>query len=143
MLALPDDERQQYSFLCQGQGLVHHPLAMATVDPAVVDLDFNNAPPDRFHGVVDMVDDLLAVVRKGLKKDELAEVCTANHVPCMGAPAQRVAYASQLKQHMRSICEPDPGPQVLKRRFREAPRCDVYDKLKAGIFNIRRVCAWG
>jgi len=34
-------------------------------------------------------------------------------------------------------------PQVLKDRFREAPRCDVYDRLKAGIFNIHKVCAWG
>ena len=35
------------------------------------------------------------------------------------------------------------GLQVLKERFAQAPRCDVYDRLKAGIFNIQRVCAWG
>jgi len=32
---------------------------------------------------------------------------------------------------------------VLKERFAQAPRCDVYDRLKAGIFNIQRVCGWG
>ena len=78
MLALPDDRRQEYSFLCQGPTLFHGPLAIATVDPEVVDLDFNNAPPDRFHGVVDMVDDLLKVVREQLKKADLGEVCPAH-----------------------------------------------------------------
>ena len=29
--------------------------------------------------------------------------------------------------------------QKLVTRFREAPRSDVYDKLKAGIFNIKKV----
>ncbi len=78
MLALPADQRQRYSFSCQGPGLLHGPLAMATVDPQVVDMDFNNAPADRFHGVVDMIDDLLRVVRKGLKANKLAEVCPAH-----------------------------------------------------------------
>ena len=79
MLALPDDQRQDFSFLCQGKfmgaALLHGPLAMAVVDPTVVDLDFNNAPPDRFHGIVDMIDDLLGVVRAGLKEEKLGEVC--------------------------------------------------------------------
>ena len=29
-------------------------------------------------------------------------------------------------------------PQILTLRFAEAPRSDVYDKLKAGIFNLHR-----
>ena len=78
MLALPDDQRQAYSFLSAGGDIAHGPLAMATVDPAVVDLDFNNAPADRFHGVIDMIDDMLGVVRAGLKDDKLAEVNPAH-----------------------------------------------------------------
>ena len=75
MLRLPDAQRQEHSFLCQSADLMHGPLAMAVVDPAVVDLDFNNAPPDRFHGIVDMIDDLLKVVRGDMKKKKLGEVC--------------------------------------------------------------------
>ena len=78
MLALPNDQRQAYSWLAQGADILHGPVAIATVDRDVVDVDFNNAPPDRFHGVVDMIDDLLKVVRKGLKDDSLAEVCPAH-----------------------------------------------------------------
>ena len=76
MLALPDDQRQANSFLCQGEGLFHAPLAFAAFgDPKTVPLDMNNAPPDRFHGIVDMIDDLLGVVRKGMKHKKVAQVC--------------------------------------------------------------------
>ena len=100
MLALPDTQRQAFSFLSQGDGYLHGPLAMATVDPAVVKVDMQNAPADRFHGVIDMIDDLLGVSREDLKGRKLAE--------------------------------------VLKERYRDAPRSDVYDRLKAGIWNVHR-----
>ena len=75
MLALPREQRQAHSFLCQGPDIFHGPLTFATVDPEVVHLDLDHAPPDRFHGIVDMIDDLLGVVRKFLKDHKLADVC--------------------------------------------------------------------
>ena len=75
MLVLPDAQRQDYSFLCAGDGWLHGPLAIATVDPAVLRLDMHSAPPDRWHGVVDMIDDLTGAVRNGLKARKQAEVC--------------------------------------------------------------------
>ena len=74
MLVLPNAQRQEYSFLCAGEGWLHGPLAIATVDPAVLRLDMDCAPPDRWHGVVDMIDDLTGAVRAGLKKRKLAKV---------------------------------------------------------------------
>ena len=76
MLALPDAQRQAHSFLCAGPGFLHGPLAIATVDPAVLRLDMHCAPPDRWHGVVDMIDDLTGAVRVGLKHRKQAGVCT-------------------------------------------------------------------
>ena len=100
MLALKPNERQAYSFCCAGDGWMHGPLAISTVDPAVLQLDFHCMPPDRWHGTVDMIDDLTTVVREGLRASHQAE--------------------------------------LLTQRFREAPRSDVYDRLKAGIFNLHR-----
>ena len=78
MLVLTDAQRPDYSFLCAGEGWMHGPIALATVDPAVVRLDMHCAPPDRWHGVVDMIDDMTGAVRKGLKARLQAEVygCT-------------------------------------------------------------------
>ncbi len=75
MLALPLEQRREHSFLCQAEGHYYGPLALAVVDPKVVALDLSHAPPDRFHGIVDMINDLLGVVRQGLKERKLARVC--------------------------------------------------------------------
>ena len=75
MLLLPYDARQEFSFLCAGVGWMHGPLAIATVDPQVVRLDMHCAPPDRWHGVVDMIDDMTGVVRTHLKAQKQAQVC--------------------------------------------------------------------
>ena len=74
MLALPDAQRQAYSFLCAGEGWLHGPLAIATVDPAVVRLDMSNYPADRYHGVTNMVDDMTGVVQRGIKARKKAQV---------------------------------------------------------------------
>ena len=84
MLALPDRQRQAYSFLCAGDGWMHGPLAIATVDPGVVQVDMHNCPPDRWHGVVDMIDDMTTVVRDGLQARKQAKVC-----PCRPGPMWR------------------------------------------------------
>jgi len=74
MLELDEDERQNYSFLCQGPNLFHGPLALAVVDPAVVRLDFRHIPADRWHGVINMVEGMTGCVRHHLRKNKLAEV---------------------------------------------------------------------
>ena len=79
MLALPAAKRQKYSFLQSGDAC-HGPVALATVDPAVVQVDMHCAPPDRWHGVVDMIDDMTGVVRKGLKERKQAKVCLCQGV---------------------------------------------------------------
>ena len=53
---------------------MHGPLAMATVDPAVVHLDMHCVPGDRWHGVVLFIDNMTCVVRKGLKARKIGEV---------------------------------------------------------------------
>ena len=76
----------------------------------------------------------------------LLGICVAYAcVPFEGPRAQPVsriceAYASYEETHGS---RPTYAPQVLKARFQQAPRTDVYDRLKAGIWNIHRVCAWG
>jgi len=129
MLALPDDRRQDYSFLCSG-ACMHTPIALATVDPAVVQLDMHCAPPDRWHGVVDMIDDLTGVVRAGLKDRKQAEVWRRRG----GLVRLQIGGATCTT----AVPTMPRRPQILISRFREAPRCDVYDKLKAGVFNLRR-----
>ena len=74
MLCLPLPQRQSYSFLSQSADLHHGPLAIACVDPDVVRLDFNCIPPDRWHGVVNMIEDLTSVVRQQLVEAKLSEV---------------------------------------------------------------------
>ena len=74
MLILVDEDRHHYSFLSQGPDLPHGPLAVAAVDPAVVHLDFDCAPPDRWHALVNMIDSLTGVVREQLIKDKKAQV---------------------------------------------------------------------
>ena len=91
MLALQPDERKHYSFLQSGEWQ-HGPIAIATVDPAVVRLDMHCAPPDRWHGVVDMIDMLTGAVRKGLKKRKQAEVCMG-HGRVAGTASTCQAYA--------------------------------------------------
>ena len=74
MMLLPDRERQAHSWLCQGPEKLHGPIAMMVVDPSVVRLDFRNVPSDRWHGVVNMVDNITGCVRAMLAKAKLAEV---------------------------------------------------------------------
>jgi len=70
MLLLTKDELSRYSFLDHG------PLAMAAVDPEVLLLDMDHAPPDRWHQGVDMCSDMLDAVRAGMEKaPEVAKVC--------------------------------------------------------------------
>ena len=72
MLLLGAHEHQDYSFCCgASKGLA---LALAAVLPWVVRLDFDCVPPDRFHGVVNMVNDMFDVVRAYLLKHHTAEV---------------------------------------------------------------------
>jgi len=69
MLLLGDDpvERKWYSFLCSGTEL-HAPIAFTVVDPAVVKVDFDHAPPCRWHWAVDMSSDLIDHFRAGMGK---------------------------------------------------------------------------
>ena len=77
-MVLPASQRQAYSFLCQGPNQLHGPLAISVVDPTVVPLDMDNAPADRWHGVVDMVDDMIGAVRRDLKAKKLTKVRTCS-----------------------------------------------------------------
>ena len=72
MLRLDQDEHQAYSWCCGATA--NCPMALAAVDPGVVPLDFDCVPPDRFHGVVDMVNDMFDVVRARLEKHHIAQV---------------------------------------------------------------------
>ena len=73
MLLLREDELSTYSFLGHG------PLAMAAVDPEVLQLDMDHCPPDRWHQGVDMCHDMLDAVRAGIEKEsEVAKVCVSD-----------------------------------------------------------------
>ena len=81
MLLLLDEERPDWSFLCSGKE-VHGPLALAAVDPAVLHLDLDHCPPDRWHAGVNMCSDMLAAVRAGLQNEhQYAEVYHGCNVP--------------------------------------------------------------
>jgi len=69
MLLLGDDPeaRKHHSFLCSGTDL-HGPIAFSVVDPAVVEVDFDHAPPCKWHWAVDMASDLLDHFREGMGK---------------------------------------------------------------------------
>jgi len=69
MLLLESDAamRKFYSFLCSGTEL-HAPIAFTVVDPAVVEVDFDHAPPCRWHWAVDMASDLIDHFRDGMGK---------------------------------------------------------------------------
>ena len=74
MLLLADVDRQAYSFLCQAEDVLYGPLALAVLDPSIVSVDFHHFPPDRWHGVVDMVDDITGAVKQQLKQAKLTNV---------------------------------------------------------------------
>ena len=77
MLLLADEDRQACSFLCSGEH-VHGPLALAVVDGEVLLLDFDHAPPDRWHMGVNMCSDMLDALRTDLIKPQnsvAAAVC--------------------------------------------------------------------
>ena len=78
MLALPDDERVDYSFLWTGHQ-PHGPIAMAAVDPEVVHLDFHCFPPDRWHGVVNMASDMIDVVRETIIQEKNHKVTSPDY----------------------------------------------------------------
>jgi len=79
MLLLTKEELSEYSFLDHG------PLAMAAVDPEVLKLDMDHAPPDRWHEGVDMCHDMLDAVRAGIeKRPDLAKVCVSDTM-CLGS----------------------------------------------------------
>lgn len=105
MLALPLEQRREHSFLCQGGGHFHGPLAMAV--PEVVAMDMKNVPADRWHGIVDMIDDLLGVVREGLKSEKLAKVCLRTGLATQHEhmPGILVFGHASSCQHMPSICQ--------------------------------------
>ena len=104
MLALPDDQRQAYSWCCAGKGWSHGPLAMATVDPAVVHFDMHCVPPDRWHGVVDFIDNMTGAVREGLKKRGTAEVGRAASI-CATLPAAVIylSYTGHIPVVIRTV----------------------------------------
>ena len=79
MLALTDEERPDYSFLCSGNDR-HGPLALAAVDVEVLPMDLDHCPPDRWHGGVNMCEDMITAVRKAItdEKGYLAAVCEVN-----------------------------------------------------------------
>jgi len=72
MLRLDQAKHQAYSWCCGATA--NCPMALAAVDPGVVRLDFDCVPPDRFHGVVDMVNDMFDVVRARLEQRHIAQV---------------------------------------------------------------------
>ena len=74
MLVLADNQRQDYNFLCQGEGVLYGPLALAVVDPTIVPVYFDWAPADRWHGEVDMIDEMTGAVRRDLKARKLTHV---------------------------------------------------------------------
>ena len=72
MLRLAQEDHQAYSWCCGATA--NCPMALAAVDPGVVPLDFDCVPPDRFHGVVDMVNGQFDVLRKYLESEHTAQV---------------------------------------------------------------------
>ena len=78
MLLLTKEELSEFSFLDHG------PLAIAAVDPEVLKVDMDHAPPDRWHEGVDMCHDMLDAVRAGIEKvPEVATVCVCETM-CLG-----------------------------------------------------------
>ena len=123
MLCLPDAQRQAYSFLCQGEGVLYGPLALAVVDPTVVTVDFDNAPADRWHGEVDMIDELTGAIRKNLKRRKLSKVSqmastlcgTGRHMHMLSMPRacsrRRVRLRPQASG-MPGICQAWTAPHA-------------------------------
>ena len=94
-VCLPLSQRQCYSLPSQGEDLHHGPLAMACVDPAILRLDFDCVPPDRWHCVINMIDDLTGAVRQQLVDAKLSEVTPPHNAQCdICRSGRTAAYAT-------------------------------------------------
>ena len=107
MLLLGEDAavRKHFSFLCCGKDL-RGPIALSVVDPAVLALDFDHAPPCKWHWAVNMASDLMDHTRQQLETGGRQQRAKAKVPPPHTAAdaRRRIAIANNSK-HMPGIWE--------------------------------------
>ena len=137
---------QPWSRICEAYAIVCPPRVHARIPGVAYASHMRVCPRGSTRAACESHMRSICELRRKPSDVRLVRICVAYAcVPPEGPRAQPVnriceAYASYEETHGS---RPTYAPQVLKARFQQAPRTDVYDRLKAGFWNIHRVCAWG
>ena len=118
MLQLGEDPevRKSFSFLCSGTHL-KGPIALSVVDPTVLPMDFDHAPPCKWHWAVNMASDLMDNTRRQLEAGGRQQRAKAKVPPPIRPrtsgdtlPLPKIVSICQaFRRHLCGMCAPARG----------------------------------